>query len=120
MTTETNENQNSQDEATQKAERSAQELEGERERSTALEAKLQEVADGMKAKLPEALQKLIPGGLSVSEQIDWMNAAAASDLGKKPFVPKTDGKPPATQQQKIDPSELPPVKRIAMAYGAAE
>lgn len=92
----------------------------ERQRGDALEGKLKEVAENLRSRLPESLQKLIPRGLSVSEQIDWINNAASSDLAKPRIVPRTDTTPPSIQQQKIDPSELPPVKRIAMSYGAAE
>lgn len=106
--------------ASQEAEQSSNDLEIERKRSNELEAKLQDVAEDMRKSLPEPLQKLIPSGLSISEQIGWMNTAAGSDLAKKRVVPTTDIKPPATQQKRIDPNELPPVKRIAMSYGATQ
>lgn len=95
-------------------------LKTERERSDALEEKLKQVATSMRNSLPETLQKLIPEGLSVADQIDWIKAASTSELAKPKFVPRTDTKPPAIQEKSIDPSELSPVSRIAMSYAATQ
>lgn len=114
MTTE-----NEQQPADDAAAKAAADLAAEQARSTALEQKLTDIAAHMKAQLPEPLQKLIPSGLSISDQIDWIKTAAVSDLAKPRIVPRTDTKPPANTIPKQDPSELPPIARIASSYSAA-
>lgn len=89
-------------------------------RIAALEGQLRAVSDALVSEVPEKFRALIPAGLPVADQVKWLQQAKAAGLfGGAPTapVPTTDTGKPTTTPKTADLSTLPPVARMAAAYG---
>jgi len=84
----------------------------------ALEEELSATADALLAEVPEHLKALIPADLGPAAKIKWFREARKTGVfGGTTQVPETDsGKPKVTPRDQ-DLSTLPPVARMARAYG---
>lgn len=84
----------------------------------ALEEELSATADALLAEVPEHLKALIPSDLGPAARMKWFREARKTGVfGGTAKVPETDtGKPKVTPRDQ-DLSTLPPVARMARAYG---
>lgn len=91
-------------------------------RIASLEGQLRAVSDALVSEVPEKFRALIPAGLPVADQVKWLQQAKAAGLFSgttaAPVVPTTDTGKPATTPKTADLSNLPPIARMAAAYGA--